>query len=86
MAIDVYLIVFRCYDTESLRKLEWKYIIGISTLTFIPAMVLLLIDTPEKGPMYGSVTVRGISGDDDHTADSSRSGAPLPPSGCCSES
>ncbi|KAK4446762.1 hypothetical protein QBC34DRAFT_304352 [Podospora aff. communis PSN243] len=57
MAIDVYLIVFRCYDTESLRKLEWKYIVGISTLTFIPALALLLIDTPEKGPMYGSVTI-----------------------------
>ncbi|KAK0619186.1 hypothetical protein B0T14DRAFT_430641 [Immersiella caudata] len=57
MAIDVYLIVFRCYDTEALRKLEWKYIVGISTLTFIPALVLLLIDTPEKGPMYGSVTI-----------------------------
>jgi len=61
MAIDVYLIVFHCYDTQSLRKLEWKYMLGISVLTFIPAMVLLFINTEEKGPMYGSVTVRATS-------------------------
>lgn len=68
MAIDVYLIVFHCYDTESLRRLEWKYIVGISVLTFIPALVLLFIDTEEKGPMYGSVTVREsfLGGDDIH--------------------
>ncbi|KAK0738761.1 hypothetical protein B0T18DRAFT_252211 [Schizothecium vesticola] len=57
MAIDVYLIVFCCYDAESLRKLEWKYMIGITTLTFVPALVLLFIDTEDKGPMYGSVTI-----------------------------
>ena len=58
MAVDVYLIVFHCYDTNTLRKLEWKYFLGISLLTFIPALVLLLVDTKEKGSMYGSVTVR----------------------------
>ncbi|KAK5652155.1 hypothetical protein OQA88_10797 [Cercophora sp. LCS_1] len=57
MAIDVYLIVFRCYDTASLRKLEWKYIVGITVFTFISALVLLFINTEEKGPMYGSVTL-----------------------------
>lgn len=57
MAIDVYLIVFRCYDTAALKRLEWKYMIGITVFTFIPAFVMLFIDTPEKGPMYGGVTV-----------------------------
>ena len=61
MAVNVYLIVFHCYDTASLRKLEWKYMLGISLLTFIPALVLLFIDTEEKGPMYGSVTVGAMS-------------------------
>lgn len=59
MAIDVYLIVFRCYDTRGLRRLEWKFMIGITLFTLIPALVMLFIDTPEKGPMYGSVTVSG---------------------------
>lgn len=57
MAVDVYLIVFRCFDTAALRKLEWKYMLGITVLTFVPALVLLFIDTEDKGPMYGSVTI-----------------------------
>jgi len=58
MAVNVYLIVYHSYDIESLRKLEWKYIAGITTITFIPALVLLFINTEERGPMYGGVKVR----------------------------
>ena len=86
MAVDVYLIVFHCYDTNSLRKLEWKYFLGIIVLTFIPAQVLLLIDTKEKGPMYGSVTVRIVFQNVRTTAYGLRSGVLSPPSGSCSES
>jgi hypothetical protein len=86
MAVDVYLIVFHCYDTASLRKLEWKYMLGISVLTFIPALVLLLIDTEERGPMYGSVTVRAMSQEAKTAVNNFRSGVPLPRSGYCSES
>lgn len=57
MAVDVYLIVFHCYDTQGLRRLEWKYMIGITVFTFTPAFVMLFIDTEDKGPMYGGVTV-----------------------------
>jgi hypothetical protein len=57
MAIDVFLIVFRRYDHANLRKLEVKYLAAITTVTFIPSLVFLFIRTPEKGPMYGSVTV-----------------------------
>ncbi|KAH6634700.1 hypothetical protein B0J18DRAFT_461854 [Chaetomium sp. MPI-SDFR-AT-0129] len=57
MAVNVYLIVYRSYDVESLRRLEWKYIVGITVATFIPAFVLLFIKTEENGPMYGSVTM-----------------------------
>lgn len=57
MAVNVYLIVYRSYDVESLRRLEWKYIVGITVATFIPAFVLLFIKTEVNGPMYGSVTV-----------------------------
>lgn len=58
MAVNVYLIVHRSYDVEMLRRLEWKYMIIITTVTFIPAFVFLFIKTDENGPMYGSVTVR----------------------------
>ncbi|KAK4155871.1 hypothetical protein C8A00DRAFT_41600 [Chaetomidium leptoderma] len=57
MAINVFLIVHRNYDIDSLRRLEWKYVVGITTITFIPAFVLLFIKTEENGPMYGSVTL-----------------------------
>ncbi|KAM7207249.1 hypothetical protein V8F20_002311 [Naviculisporaceae sp. PSN 640] len=57
MAVDVYLIVFHCYDTRGLRRLEWKYMIGITVFTFIPAFVMLFIETEDKGPMYGGVTL-----------------------------
>ncbi|AEO60748.1 hypothetical protein MYCTH_2112775 [Thermothelomyces thermophilus ATCC 42464] len=45
------------YDIESLRRLEWKYVASITTVTFIPAFVMLFIRTPDKGPMYGGVTL-----------------------------
>ncbi|KAK4232913.1 hypothetical protein C8A03DRAFT_39425 [Achaetomium macrosporum] len=57
MAVNVFLIVHRSYDVESLRSLEWKYMVVITTVTFIPAFVLLFINTEDKGPMYGSVTL-----------------------------
>ncbi|KAJ5818932.1 cAMP receptor (Car4), partial [Penicillium riverlandense] len=57
MAMDTYLVVFYHFDAHSLRKLEMKYIGAITTLTFIPALVFLFIQTPEKGPIYGSETI-----------------------------
>ncbi|KAH6855906.1 hypothetical protein B0I37DRAFT_366081 [Chaetomium sp. MPI-CAGE-AT-0009] len=57
MAVNVYLIVYRSYDIESLRRLEWKYMVGITTVTLIPALAFLFINTDENGPMYGSVTL-----------------------------
>ena len=57
MACDVFLVVFYHYDVDALRKLEIRYICGITALVSIPAVVFLFIHTTEKGPMYGSVTV-----------------------------
>ena len=57
MAVNVFLIVYRRYDTETLRRLEWKYMVGITAFTFIPALVFLFVSSDDKGPMYGSVTV-----------------------------
>ena len=60
MAIDVFLIVFYKYDTEDLHNLEIKYITVITALVFIPAASFLFIHTPQRGPMYGSVTVSAV--------------------------
>ena len=57
MAVDVYLIVFRRYDAKSLRKLETRYTTVITAVSFLPAFVFLFIRSPEKGPMYGSVSL-----------------------------
>lgn len=60
MACDVFLIVFYKYEAEDLRKLEMKYIGVITALVFTPAVTFLFIRTPERGPMYGSVTVSAL--------------------------
>lgn len=57
MAIDVYLVVYHRFETEALRKLEIYYITIITCIVAIPAIAFLFIHTPDKGPMYGSVTV-----------------------------
>jgi hypothetical protein len=57
MAYDVFLIVFYGYDAEDLRRLEAKFVVIITTVAFIPALVFLFIHTAAKGPMYGSETV-----------------------------
>lgn len=58
MAIDVFLVVFCRYDVKALKRLERIYATIITTLTFVPAIVLLFVRTEAKGPLYGSVTVR----------------------------
>ncbi|KAK4224810.1 hypothetical protein QBC38DRAFT_285757 [Podospora fimiseda] len=57
MAVNVFLIVFRNYEAQALKRLEWKYALGITLFTFIPAFVFLFIHTEEKGPFYGGVTL-----------------------------
>lgn len=60
MAFDVFLVVFRRYEAESLKILERKYAAVITLVTFVPAVVFLFIHTEEKGSIYGSVTVRAL--------------------------
>ncbi|PKX89245.1 putative cAMP receptor (Car4) [Aspergillus novofumigatus IBT 16806] len=57
MACDVFLVVYYQFDVRALRKLETWYIAIITSIVAIPAIVFLFIHTPEKGPMYGSVTL-----------------------------
>lgn len=60
MAIDVFLIVYYKYEAEDLHKLEAKYIGAITFFTLVPAVAFLFVNTPTKGPMYGSVTVGAL--------------------------
>lgn len=57
MACNVYLALFHHYNTEMLRPLEWKYFLFCYGLPFIPAFVLLFIDTKEHGKAYGFAIV-----------------------------
>lgn len=61
MACDVFLVVFYHYDVAALRKLEMMYVGVITALVAIPAVTFLFIRTPERGPVYGSVTVSALT-------------------------
>lgn len=84
MAYDVFLIVFYRYDAEDLRRLEVKFIVIITTLVFVPALVFLFVQTPEKGPMYGSETVSLFLSSCCTETNVSRFGARYPRNGCFS--
>ncbi|KAL2817245.1 hypothetical protein BDW59DRAFT_152856 [Aspergillus cavernicola] len=54
MAFNVYLTFFRNYNSEQLRRLEWKYVTFCYGLPFIPAVVYFFIQTNSRGKVYGS--------------------------------
>lgn len=53
MAVNIYLVFFRGYNTRQLRGLDHKYLIACYGLSVIPAIVYLFIKTKERGKMYG---------------------------------
>ncbi|KAJ5183182.1 hypothetical protein N7492_000798 [Penicillium capsulatum] len=54
MACNVYLTFFHKYDSEQLRQLEWKYVLGCYGLPFIPSFAYFFIQSPARGRVYGS--------------------------------
>ncbi|OJJ08068.1 hypothetical protein ASPVEDRAFT_142955 [Aspergillus versicolor CBS 583.65] len=54
MAFNVYLTFFRKYNSDQLRRLEWKYIVLCYGLPFIPAFTYFFIRSPSRGKIYGS--------------------------------
>ncbi|KAL4915598.1 Nnf1-domain-containing protein [Aspergillus aurantiobrunneus] len=54
MAFNVYLTFFRKYNSEQLRRLEWKYVALCYGLPFIPAFTYFFIKTQSRGKIYGS--------------------------------
>lgn len=58
MALNVYMTLFRKYNAQQLKSLEWKYHVMCYGLPFVVALVYVFIETPAKGKMYGPATVR----------------------------
>ena len=62
MAINVYMTLFRKYNAQQLKDLEWKYHIMCYGVPFVIALVYIFIETPAKGRIYGPATVRNTGG------------------------
>ncbi|KAL8749019.1 MAG: hypothetical protein Q9184_006970, partial [Pyrenodesmia sp. 2 TL-2023] len=57
MAINVYMTLFRKYNAQQLKTLEWTYQIMCYGLPFVVALVYLFIDTPARGKVYGDASL-----------------------------
>jgi len=57
MAGNVYLAFFHHYDSESLRKLHWKYFVTCYGVPFIPAIIYLFVKNAKGEKVYGGATV-----------------------------
>lgn len=57
MAINVYMTLFKNYNAEQLRELEWKYHIMCYGTPFIVAITCLFIETEARGKIYGPAIV-----------------------------
>ena len=53
MAINVYMTIFRNYNAEQLKRLEWRYHVMAYGLPFIVAISYIFVDTPARGRIYG---------------------------------
>ena len=53
MAINVYLTVFKKYNAERLKSMEWIYLLVIYGGTFLVAFSYCFISTEVKGKIYG---------------------------------
>lgn len=53
MAINVYLTVFKNYNTDDLKRLEWIYLLVNYGLPFMPAFAYCFINVAGRGKIYG---------------------------------
>ncbi|KAL8676515.1 MAG: hypothetical protein Q9224_007280 [Gallowayella concinna] len=53
MAVNIYLVFFRSYNTKQLRSLDHKYFVACYGLSLIPAIIYLFIETKDRGRIYG---------------------------------
>ena len=57
MAINVYLTLFKKYNAQQLKALEWRYHLMCYGAPLLVAVVYLFVDTPDRGRIYGPATV-----------------------------
>lgn len=57
MAINVYLTLFRKYNSQQLKALEWRYHLMAYGAPFVVALVYIFVKTKEKGHIYGPASV-----------------------------
>jgi len=57
MAINVYLTIFRKYNAQQLKALEWRYHIMGYVLPFLLAFICTWISTAGRGRIYGPATL-----------------------------
>ncbi|KAL8662451.1 MAG: hypothetical protein Q9202_004694 [Teloschistes flavicans] len=53
MAVNVYLNVFKKYNAQQLKALEWRYLLLSYGLPFIVAFVYCFVETQGRGKIYG---------------------------------
>ncbi|KAL8791871.1 MAG: hypothetical protein Q9195_005533 [Heterodermia aff. obscurata] len=53
MAINVYLTLFKKYNAQQLKAVEWKYHLACYGVPFVMALSLLFVETHAKGKVYG---------------------------------
>lgn len=58
MAINVYLALFRKYNSQQLKALEWRYHLMAYGAPFIVALIYIFVETKERGHVYGPADVR----------------------------
>lgn len=61
MAVNIYLVFFRGYNTKQLRGLDRKYFIACYGISLIPAITYLFINTKERGKIYGGAVVSTLT-------------------------
>lgn len=57
MAINVYMTLFRKYNAQQLKALEWKYHVMCYGLPFVVALVYLFIENPSGIKVYGDASL-----------------------------
>lgn len=53
MAINVYLTLFKKYNAQQLKALEWRYLLLCYGAPFIIALVYCFVETQGRGKIYG---------------------------------
>lgn len=57
MAVNVYLTLFKKYNAQQLKAVEWKYHLTCYGGPFVVALTLLFVETQSRGKVYGDATV-----------------------------